>query len=237
LWANRVDMDDVIRVIDEALEKAGLTDAAASKLAGDNPSVIKNLRMQRGVEKRYNYLTLQRIADVLNLELYFGPPRDNAPIQQTTVDGADYAAIPKRNVTASAGAGTENSAEEVVGTFAFRRDWLAARGIAASNAVLIDVRGDSMLPIISDGDSVMVDTARNSPTVRPRDTQGNRRSDIYALVQNGEARIKWVERPDTETLILYSENLHNYPPEILAGTDAAAVQIVGKVVWWGHPVG
>ena len=179
---------------------------------------------------------VERICDALGLEFYIGPRRETSPIQHGEIDGKDYAAIPRRNVTASAGPGIENDNEDIIGTLAFRRDWLAQRGIAASNAVLISVMGDSMTPLIWDGDTVMVDTSRDLPTIRGRDAQGNRRSDIYALEQGGDTRIKWVERPDDKTLIIYSENMASHPPEVIVGADIEAVRIVGKVVWWGHAV-
>jgi hypothetical protein len=74
-------MDAVISAIDAALARKGLSDAAASQAAAGNPSVIKNLRMRQGRQKRYAYHTLKQLADVLGLELYFGPPR---PVEQVS---------------------------------------------------------------------------------------------------------------------------------------------------------
>jgi hypothetical protein len=68
-------MDDILSTIDAALREKGLSDAAASKLAVGHPSLLKNLRLPREGEKRYNLAALMRLADVLGLEFYFGPRR------------------------------------------------------------------------------------------------------------------------------------------------------------------
>lgn len=71
-------MPDVLKAIDEALAQKGLSDAAASRLAAGNPSLIKNLRSSAG---RYSFDALQKVADVLDLECYFGPPRGELSTQ------------------------------------------------------------------------------------------------------------------------------------------------------------
>ena len=70
------DIDEILARIDEALARKGLSDAAASKLAAGNPALIKNLRLSRATkpeDKRTNFHALRRIAEVLDLECYFGP--------------------------------------------------------------------------------------------------------------------------------------------------------------------
>lgn len=229
-----METSELYSLIEARRIEKGLSQAELGVLAlgQNNSSVIQAIR--RGSSPTAS--KLEAICRALGLEFYIGPPRDDAPIQHGTISGADYAAIPRRDVTAAAGAGAQNGEEDIIGTLAFRRDWLAGRGIAASNAVLITVMGDSMTPLIWDGDTVMVDTSRREPAIRGRDTLGNPRSDIYALERGGDTRIKWVERPEKSTLILYSENFSNYPPEVLLGADVDEVRIIGKVVWWGHAV-
>lgn len=68
-------MEEVLKVIDRALADKGLSDAAASRLAVGNPSLLKNLRNRRGAERDHPFENLARLAKVLDLELYFGPPR------------------------------------------------------------------------------------------------------------------------------------------------------------------
>jgi phage repressor protein C with HTH and peptisase S24 domain len=72
-----------------------------------------------------------------------------------------------------------------------------------------------------------------APTIRPRTATNKSRPAIWAMVDNGEARIKRVERPTDSTMLLLSDN-PDYSPEMLSGPHLANIKIVGKVVWWGH---
>lgn len=70
-------MATILETIDAALARKGLSAARASVLAVGNPSLVKNLRSGQG---RFSYESLQRLAAVLDLECYFGPPRSpNSP--------------------------------------------------------------------------------------------------------------------------------------------------------------
>lgn len=218
-------MDMVLSAINYGLARKGLSDSAASKLAVGHPSLIKNLRMPREGDKRYNWSALEKLADVLDLELYFGPRRDPNPVIATEIDGDDFTAIPRYDAAFAAGVGIENIDNQAVGAVAFRRDWLDREGINAGSSIVVSVRGDSMVPTLSDGDLVLVDQSRTVP-------RGRR---IYALIgADGEARIKRVERlPDA--LLLQSDN-DQFSTELIPAQDADRVTILGEVVWWGHTV-
>ncbi len=182
--------------------------------------------------------TLNRAQDVcraLGLEFYIGPPRDTGPVTQIVLNGADYASISLHDAWLSAGSGAENHVSNIVDQLAFRRDWLKREGIDAARACLARVMGDSMLPTLTAGDMVLINQAQTVPPVRKRGTKDKRRAPIYALVENGEARIKRIERPDDATMILISDN-PEYPPEIRTAKHVEQLQttIIGKVLWWGH---
>ena len=78
-------------------------------------------------------------------------------------------------------------------------------------------------------DLIMINTAASEPLVRQRDAKDHRRCPIYALIDNGEARVKRIERPSVDTMLLISDN-PDYPPELRQGSDIQAVKIIGKVV-------
>lgn len=90
-----------------------------------------------------------------------------------------------------------------------------------------------MQPTMWPGDMILIDTRRNNPEIRPKDARDQRRSSIYALIDNGEARVKRIERPSDDLMMLISDN-PDYAPELRQGKDIQAIQIIGKVVWWGH---
>lgn len=230
------DFDDIIARIDTALARKGLSDAAASKMAVGNYSLIKNLRSSRASspeDRRTNFHALQKLAAVLDLECYFGPPREVGPIEQVVVDGSDYAHVPLHDALLAAGSGRNNSSEGVIDNLAFRRDWLKKIGISASAARLARVQGDSMQPSLWDGDVVLIDTRSNTPIVRSVEGRDQRRSPIYALLDSGEARVKRVQRLSEKAFLLLSDN-PDYPPELRQDRDLLDIKIIGRVVWWGH---
>lgn len=92
-----------------------------------------------------------------------------------------------------------------------------------------------MAPTVVEGDMVLIDTSRADPPVRERSKTDKRRSPIFAIRENGEARIKRIERPAADRVILLSDN-PEFAPEVLTGSEVAGLSIIGKVVWWGHTV-
>ena len=214
----------MMQVIDEALKRADLSDAAASKLAVGNYSLIKNMRSARSRDKRYSYHNLKALADVLGLELYFGPPREEGRLYTTEINGEEFASIPRYDAQLAAGGGAFNDEGEPISTLAFRRDWLARSGISPASAYILSVRGDSMRPTLYDADLVMIDTRRKQ--VR------NRR--IYAFVdRDGEARVKRLEAIPGRMILLLSDN-PDHETELREGPDMDSLQLLGEVVWSAH---
>lgn len=222
-------MDPILKTIDEALKKKGLSDAAASRMAVGHPSLIKNLRMPRSGEKRYNLPSLEKLAEVLDLELYFGPPRDLTPPPEVDVDGSRFATVARHDASASAGGGFVNFDEAPIDHLAFSKTWLTQNGIQPGASVLINARGQSMEPSIYDGDLVMIDR-------RKREVRNGR---IY--VYNDPAygtRVKRLEVVPGHAIIVRSDNpdQKEFPPEYHTGDamNAIAQNIIGEVVWSGH---
>lgn len=218
-------MDPILETIDEALKRKGLSDAAASKLAVGHPSLIKNLRMERKGEKRYNLPALKRLSEVLDLEFYFGPPRSSPPASETIIDGKRFDTVPRFDAAGAAGNGRVNFDEPPIDHLAFSRRWLAQQGISAGDCALITVSGDSMEPALYNGDLVMIDQ---------RKTQ-IRSGRIFAFHDGDELRIKRIEViPDT-ALILRSDN-PKHPPEHRTGEamNDISQNILGQIVWSGH---
>ncbi len=174
---------------------------------------------------------VEEICDALGLELYIGPPRDTDPsCAPPPASPDDFAKIPLHAALLAAGDGRENGTEEIVDYLAFRRDWLRRVGIAPGNAALARVDGESMQPSIWHGDMVMIDRSRNEVPVRARATESRHRSAVYALLEDGHARVKRIERPSPDQFVLISDNPDFAPQFVHPGT----VTVIGKVVWWGH---
>ena len=226
-------MDELLAQIDTALARKGLSDAAASKLAVGNFALVKNLRSSRATrpeDRRTNYHALQKLADVLGLECYFGPPRDTGPVEQVIINGKDFAHIPLHAAALAAGDGAVNDGETVIEQLAFRRDWLRKIGVSPSSAVLARATGDSMIPTIHPHDLLLIDTAKAAPPDKPRASKDTRPAPIYALLDDGVARVKRLALVDEGKLALFSDNPAT-PPDF---RPLSEVQIIGKVMWWGH---
>jgi hypothetical protein len=92
---------DILDIIDEALLRKGLSASAASKLAVGNPSLIKNMRQETGYQKRFNAVALSKLANVLDLEFYFGEEREQtvmrlpAGFAERTVEPLSTARAPR----------------------------------------------------------------------------------------------------------------------------------------------
>lgn len=167
----------------------------------------------------------QEVCEALGLEFYIGPPRDRtAPPPTIPLDGEDFAAIPRLAVEASAGAGAFNGEAEVVGKFAFRKDWLRKIAVKPEKAMLITVTGDSMAPDLQPGDLALIDQDRAT-------WEHNR---VFALVDtDGGVRIKRILIDRGRALVLLSDN-PEHAPEARTGQDADRVRCLGRVVWSGH---
>ncbi len=146
-----------------------------------------------------------------------------------------FAAIPLHDAALAAGNGHENGGELVVAHLAFRRDWLQRVGVSPAQAVLARVEGDSMAPTIHPKDLVLIDRARRDVPTHKRSPKDTRPSPIFALLDDGKARVKRIERPEPGLVILQSDN-PAYGPEFKTGADIDRLNIIGKVVWWGHTV-
>jgi len=224
-------VDQILEEIRKALKKKSLSESAASRLAGGNPSIIKNLRTHRGGSGRAHPIeNLQKVAAVLDLEFYVGPPREVQPAPELELDDGSFVTVPRYEAEAAAGDGCLNVEGAPSDRLAFSRRWLDQNGILASACILINARGDSMEPSIYDGDLVMIDRRR-------REIRSGR---IYVYNDPDDGtRIKRLELvPGNLAIIVRSDNPDQArnPPLYITGDamNALSASILGEVVWSGH---
>lgn len=217
-------------IVEERLRALKTNAFAVEKAFGLPPDAIRNVVRS---EKRSGP-TLSRVQEIctaLDLEIYIGPRRELVSEHEPQVADPDqFAKIPVHAAFLAAGNGSENGTEHIIDFLAFRRDWLRRIGVAPCNAALAKIDGDSMQPSIWDGDLVMIDRARREVPVRQRSVETKFRSPVYALLDDGRAKVKRIERPQEDQVILLSDN-PDYAPQVV---PASQIDIIGKVVWWGH---
>lgn len=134
----------------------------------------------------------------------------------------DVTFIPLLDVVASAGPGIENPFPATIDHLPFPKRWLADLGVPESFARLLELGGDSMEPTIRDGSICLLDTRFQTPRVEG----------IYALIDGKDVRIKRIGRGWEGKIVLISDN-ERYDSETLAGPEAEALRIAGKIVWAG----
>lgn len=242
-------MDKVLAEIDAALKRKGISASEASRRAVNHPSLIKNFRMEREGEKRYNLSALEKLAKVLDLELYFGPPRGDprqlAPEPPSVaLDHTAYAALPLYDVRFSAGPGAVNDDGAPVRPVALHRDILAQLGVASGDCLLVKVDGNSMEPLFCHQDTVLIDRARATPPGSPPAISSRARktphqplaAPVFAFIDpDGHARIKHLRRHAELGLFATSAN-PSHAPELYPPDEAARITILGQVVAFGRGI-
>lgn len=145
----------------------GLSGTSIAELAGVNRSFVYDILSGRS--ERPGLDRLEKIAAVLKVEATWllngmGEVEGESPL----VENPDLAfvAIPYVNVRASMGGGTEVDFEPNFGRpYHFQKGWIR-NGLKANpaNLRIMHVEGDSMMPTLMDGDIVLVDISRQSPS-------------------------------------------------------------------------
>ncbi|MFN4191858.1 MAG: helix-turn-helix transcriptional regulator [Tabrizicola sp.] len=176
---------------------------------------------------------IEALFEYLGIDFHLGPRRPAEPVGVVEISGEDYVRVPVHDAWLSAGPGVANGEAAVIDHLLFRQDWLRKIGVRPVSAALARISGDSMAPGIQSGDLALIDTARREvPQHRP--DRPVTKLPILAFIQDGEARVKRLERrPSERLLVLYSDN-RDIPPEVISDRDAQLLNILGRVAWSGH---
>jgi hypothetical protein len=132
-----------------------------------------------------------------------------------------WIAIPRLPLDASAGPGALSGEERPFDSFGFSADWLRARNLDPAMLSMIQVAGDSMHPILNDGDEILVD---RSP--RPL------REGIHVVRVDDAVLVKRLDTGRPGFISLVSANKVYARVEL----PACDVQVIGRVVWKGGPL-
>lgn len=132
--------------------------------------------------------------------------------------------IPHYEVQASAGNGSVVHSEQIVDYLAFKADWVRnTLGVTQKDLALISVKGDSMEPVLSNEDLILIDMRKN----RVEDNA------IYVLQLDGTLLVKRIQRKLDGSLHVMSDN-PRYEAEIVNADRAAELLVLGRVVWSGR---
>lgn len=135
----------------------------------------------------------------------------------------DFLLVPRYNVQAAAGHGTEVANEQVVDHLAFKRQWVKSLGLQSDKLALITAKGDSMEPTIKDGSLLLVDTRSNPLS-----------DGIYVLKFDGLLMAKRLTKNPIDQAVTIQSDNNSYPPFTARHDQVRMLDVVGRVVWIGQ---
>lgn len=206
-----------------------MTPAAVAEASGLNRSFIYDII--RGKSVRPTRSKLQKVADVLRVDVAWLIDGDG------TLEGEEpkiyspdttFVGISGVKAKASAGGGTIVHAEDeqVSKMYHFRQSWVENELDAnAKQLRILRVTGDSMMPTLNDGDTILVDMGRKSPYP----------PGLFVLHDGMGLMAKRIEHiPSSEPprISVTSDNPNYSPYECLLDE----VNIVGRIRWYGRVV-
>lgn len=193
----------------------GVSLAALSRLIGKNGTYLQQF-ITKGSPRRLaeeDRLVLARFFGVADGEL-------GGVAEKSYASRADsgWVDVPRLALDASAGPGSFSAQEVPFDTFRFSTRWLREQGLDPAMLSAIAVAGDSMEPVLRDGDEILVDR-----TPRPL------REGIHVVRLGETLHVKRIQAARPGMLTLISANPAYPPVEVLL----ADVDVIGRVVWKG----
>lgn len=207
------------RLYDLAKEK-GVSLSSLSELIGRNTTYLQQF-IRKGSPKKLEEQDRQVLARFLGVD----ETELGAPIKEKSYSGAidspgkvmDWIEVPRIDLGASAGPGAlADNGEQAFDAFQFSKGWLREQGLANAQLSAISVEGDSMEPLLRDGDEILVDR-----------TPATFRDGVHVVRLGDSLMVKRVASAGAGRLALISQNLA-YPPIEIAADEC---DIIGRVVW------
>ena len=201
----------------ELARERGHSLAALSRMLGRNASYLQQY-ITKGSPRKLEEADRRRLAQFFGI----GEAELGGPEEISLARSGDWVEVPRLPLEASAGpgavSGAVGAAEIAFDAFRFSRRWLREQGLEPALLSSIRVMGDSMDPLLRDGDEILVDRA-------PRPF----REGVH-VVRLGEAlHVKLLQAVPPDRLRLISKNAAYEPVEV----GMADVDVVGRVVWKG----
>ena len=187
--------------------------AALSRMIGRNSSYLQQF-VTKGSPRKLEEEDRRKLADFFAVaESDLGAPEDRGGEPR-----GEFVDIPRLPLEASAGPGATAAQEIPFDSFRFSRRWLREQGLEPAQLSAIRVMGDSMDPLLRDGDEILVDRT-------PRAF----REGVHVVRLGDALHVKLLQAVPPGRLRLISKNPAYEPVEVAM----ADVDVVGRVVWKG----
>ncbi|MES2097104.1 MAG: S24 family peptidase [Pseudomonadota bacterium] len=198
---------DAQRMLEELAARRGVSLAALSRMIGRNPAYLQQF-VKRGTPRRLDERDRKVLAAFLGAE-------------ETTLGGEarppDMIAVRRIDAVAAAGAGGLVEDDHVVGEERIDPRVAARLGVSPASLSMITAKGESMEPLIHDGDTLLIDSADRRLSSRPG---------LFVLRLDGALLVKRVARIGLELHIASD----NPAAPTIAPVRADRAEIIGRVV-------
>ncbi|MGN6500645.1 MAG: LexA family transcriptional regulator [Tsuneonella sp.] len=201
----------------ELARARGASLSALSELLGKNPSYLQQF-IRKGSPRKLDEVDRRTLAEFFGVpDAELGGAQEISGARPNARD-AEWVEVPRLPLGASAGPGAVAAQEVPFDSFRFSRRWLRENGLESAQLSSIAVAGDSMEPLLRDGDEILVDR-----------TQRPLRDGVHVLRVGDVLMVKRVAQGGAGRITLLSAN-PAYPP---LEVSLEEVEIVGRVVWKG----
>ncbi len=151
-----------------------------------------------------------------------GPMLLDARKAAAALDEAVYTFVPLYDARCSAGHGAWNERARVLTMLAFTRYSLRKKGLNPEHLACLRADGDSMLGLIDDDDTVMIDLSRSS-----LEGEG-----VYVIMLDDHLYAKRLQRDFDSSVRIISHN-KDYKDLVVPKERLTELQIIGRAVWAG----
>lgn len=216
---NALSRDPRTRLL-ELSEGRGVSLASLSAYIGRNQTYLQQF-VRKGSPRKLEENDRRKLAGFFGVdEVELGGSEEisnvGKPSGSESSSSDHWVDVPRIGLDASAGPGAVAGDEAAIGAFRFSERWLRGQGLEPGMLSAISVAGDSMEPLLRDGDEILVDRA-------PRAL----RDGIHVVRVGDTLLVKRVQTGIPGKIVLESVNIAYRPIELAAGE----VQVIGRVVW------
>jgi phage repressor protein C with HTH and peptisase S24 domain len=199
--------------LSELARERGSSLAALSRMIGRNGTYLQQF-ITKGSPRKLEEDDRRKLAQFFGV----GEGELGASEEISYEPPGEFVDVPRLPLEASAGPGAVGAAEVPFDAFRFSRRWLREQGLEPALLSSIRVMGDSMEPLLRDGDEILVDRT-------PRAF----REGVHVVRLGDALHVKLLQAVPPDRLRLISKN----PAYETVEVGMSDVDVVGRVVWKG----
>lgn len=218
-------MSTLAERLKEALAQSGVKQIEIASLCKIAPASVSD--WFTGKTKSIRSTHLEKVANLLNVSSVWlstgqGEMKSQTVLAEDKVNNSDeWIEIPEYRIKFAAGFDQEPNLEELDSNHkaVYRRSWFIDKRINPNDCKRFRVAGDSMEPLLLDGDVVLVNCAEKF-IIDGR---------VYAFVFGNALRVKRLYSQIDRSILVCSEN-PNFADEKIPPDEVDQVKIIGEVI-------